>query len=58
MGGAGRRGTRPTASNVNYTTGETVASSVVVKLSDSGDVCVFSKAAADVIVDVNGYLTD
>lgn len=51
-------GTRPTASNVNYTAGQTVASSAVVKLSESGDICVFSKAAADVIVDVNGYLTD
>lgn len=52
------RGTpRPTASNVNYAPGQTVANAVVARIGAGGDVCVFNLAPVDVIVDVAGYLT-
>jgi hypothetical protein len=46
---------RPTASNVNYVVGDTVPNAVVAKVGAGGKVCVFSYAATDMIVDVNGY---
>ena len=48
--------TAPTASNVNYTPGSFVANGVTAKLDANGDVCIFTLAAADVLVDANGYL--
>ena len=50
--------TRPTASNLNYVPGAIVANSAVAKLDPQGNVCVFSKARANVIVDVAGTLPD
>ncbi len=44
----------PNASNVNYVAGDTVPNAVVAKLGAGGKVCVFSYAATDLIVDVNG----
>jgi hypothetical protein len=49
---------RPTASNLNYLPGAVVANSAVAKLDAQGNVCVFSKARANVIVDVAGTLPD
>ena len=50
--------TPPTASNVNYGTGQTIANRVVVEVgSDTGQVTLFSAAPTDVIVDVSGYFT-
>jgi hypothetical protein len=46
---------RPNASSLNYVAGATVANSVVVKVGDGGQVCMFSLAATDLIADVNGY---
>lgn len=46
----------PSASNVNYDTTRVVANSAIVQLDEHGDVCVFSLATTDVIVDVTGYL--
>lgn len=52
------RGTaRPTASNVNYAPGQTIANAVVARVGAGGAVCVFNLAPTDVIVDVAGYLT-
>ena len=45
----------PLASNVNYLAGGVVANAVVAKVGDGGRVCVFSLAASDLVVDVNGW---
>jgi hypothetical protein len=47
--------TPPTASNLNNIVGHTVANTVIAKIGDSGEVCVFTLTATHVIVDVNGY---
>ena len=47
-------GLPPNASSINYWTGQAVANSVVVKLSDAGEVCLFSWTETHVIVDVAG----
>ena len=46
----------PTASNLNYVAGQTIPNLVVSKLSAAGTVCLYTKAPADLIVDVAGYL--
>jgi 5'-nucleotidase len=48
--------TPPTASTLNYIAGVDVANEVFVALSASGAVCVFSSSAADVAIDVVGYV--
>jgi hypothetical protein len=47
--------TRPLASNVNFTAGATVANAVVVKVGTNGEVCLYSSAHVDVVVDANGW---
>ena len=47
---------RPDASNLNFDTGQTVANSVMSSLGTDGTVCVYTHTAADIIVDVNGWL--
>ena len=47
----------PTASNLNYHEGQTIPNLVVSKLSSAGTVCLFTKSAADLIVDVGGFIT-
>jgi hypothetical protein len=49
-------GTVPGASSVNYVAGGTVANEVIAKLSPTGSLCVYTSAAADVLVDVVGYV--
>jgi hypothetical protein len=49
-------GVRPTTSNVNYTAGAVRANNTLTKLSPSGTVCIFSKAASHVIVDITGWV--
>jgi len=46
----------PTASNLNYRAGQAIANAVVAGISAGGDVCVFTSAASDVVVDVAGTL--
>ena len=46
----------PVTSNVNYLPGQVVANAALSRLSPTGTVCVFSKADADVLIDVNGYV--
>ncbi|MFJ9936390.1 hypothetical protein ACIRSJ_25130 [Streptomyces virginiae] len=50
-------GQTPTASNLNFTAGQTVANSVIVPVSADGRISVFNGAWAgtDVVVDVVGY---
>ena len=46
----------PTASNLNYTAGRTVANAVVARLDDGGGACLFTKGAAHLVVDVSAYI--
>jgi hypothetical protein len=50
-------GDQPTASNVNFVAGATVADAVLAKLGSNGSVCVFTSASTDLVVDVTGYLS-
>ncbi len=45
----------PTASNINYTTGSTVANMVVARVGPDGTVCLYNNEATHLVVDVNGY---
>ena len=45
---------RPTVSTVNYRAGGVVANHTIVPL-DRGDVCIYSKSATDIVIDVYGY---
>ena len=47
--------TRPEASNINYSTGETIANSAIAKPGVGGKICIYTYATADVLVDVAGY---
>jgi hypothetical protein len=47
----------PNASNLNYSAGETTANRVIVRLSASGKIALWSSTPTDVIVDVSGYFT-
>jgi hypothetical protein len=50
---------RPTASNLNFVSGQTVPNRVMVKLSSAGQVTLFNAAGSvNVIVDVAGWYTD
>ena len=48
--------TLPTASSLNYTAGQVVANAVLAKLGTNGRICIYTHAATDIIVDVNGYV--
>ncbi|MCU1368582.1 MAG: hypothetical protein JWN39_4221, partial [Ilumatobacteraceae bacterium] len=45
--------TRPTASNVNFSAGQTIPNAVLAKIGPNGTICIYTQTAADVIVDVN-----
>jgi hypothetical protein len=47
-------GTRPDTSTLNFTTGQTIANSVVTPISANGTICVYVYGKADVLIDVNG----
>ncbi len=46
---------RPTASNVNYVAGRTMAAAAIARLGEGGSLCVYTHAATHLIVDVNGH---
>ena len=46
---------QPWSSNLNYDIGVTRAVTVVAQLGGAGDVCVYTRAAAHVVVDLTGY---
>ena len=48
-------GPRALVSNINYSTGDTVANAVITPVSTNGSICIFSSADADVVVDINGW---
>ena len=47
----------PTASNLNFSRGQTIANLVSVKLASDGAVCIYTSSAAHVLADVAGYTT-
>jgi hypothetical protein len=46
---------QPVVSNLNYVAGQVTSNRVIVPLSASGQISVYSSSAANVIVDVSGY---
>ena len=46
----------PDASNLNYGSGQTIPNAVFAKLGVDGRVCIYTYAAAHLIVDVNGFV--
>ena len=42
---------RPTASNVNYTAGQTVANYVAVRVPGNGQICVYTLARSHIVID-------
>ena len=45
----------PNASNLNYATGQTIPNMVIAKLGTGGAICLYTLAAAHLIVDASGY---
>ena len=52
-----RNSARPNAANLNHAAGEVIANSVVAKLGGDGQICMFTSAFTEMIVDVAGYFT-
>ncbi|CAN5425478.1 hypothetical protein BH10ACT2_BH10ACT2_12500 [soil metagenome] len=46
---------RPTASNLNFKAGDVIPNAVITSLGTGGNVCIFSSAGTDLLVDVSGY---
>lgn len=46
----------PNASNLNYVAGQTVPNAVITGTGTNGEVCIYSRNTADVVVDLNGWL--
>jgi hypothetical protein len=49
--------TVPTTSTVNFAAGRDIANSTIANLAADGSVCVYSSSAANVIVDITGWLS-
>ena len=47
-------GGRPDTSNINFGPGQTIANFAVVQPDVNGEICVYSSAAADILIDVMG----
>ena len=48
-------GDPPTASNLNYGTGTTIANAAITKLSAAGTICIFTQQATHLLADVTAY---
>ena len=48
-------GTRPDASNLNFTAGQTIPNSVIAPVSANGEVCFYVYGTAHLLADVSGY---
>src|SRR5262249_19628740 len=46
----------PTASNLNFRAGDTIANAVISRIGDGGRICLYNYAPTQLVVDVNGYL--
>jgi hypothetical protein len=51
-------GTRQEVSNLNYTSGQTVANAVIASLSLTDTICVYAQTPVDIIIDINGWYSD
>jgi len=49
--------TRPTASNLNFRAGVTVANGVIAKVGTGGKVCIYVDNATNLLADVSGFFT-
>ena len=49
-------GTRPDASNLNFTTGQTIPNSVLAPVSQPATVCFYVYGTAHLLADVSGYI--
>jgi hypothetical protein len=47
----------PDVSNLNFSTGETIANAVTVTIGAGGAICVYTIAKTDLIVDLDGIYT-
>ena len=47
---------RPTASNLNYTAGQTIPNLVISKIGAGGKVCLYTLADTDLVVDAAGTM--
>ena len=50
-------GARDLVSSVNFAAGETVSNAVIATVSADGNVCFYSLATADLVVDINGWFS-
>ena len=50
-------GTRPDASNLNFTPGQTIPNAVIAPVSADGKVCFYVYGKAHLLADVSGYFT-
>jgi hypothetical protein len=48
-------GTRPATSNLNYTSGRTVANTVITPVSGAGKVCFYAHGTTHLIADLSGW---
>jgi hypothetical protein len=48
--------TRPLASNVNYNGNDISFNAVLAKIGTNGNVCIYTSADTDLIIDINGYV--
>jgi len=48
-------GTRPGTSNLNYTSGQTVANTVITPVSATGKVCFYADGTTHLIADLSGW---
>ncbi|MGA1344649.1 MAG: trypsin-like serine protease [Ilumatobacteraceae bacterium] len=51
-------GARPTVSNLNFVSGQTVPNAVVAPVAADGTVCLYVYGTADLLADVSGYFVD
>jgi Domain of unknown function DUF11/Bacterial Ig domain len=49
---------RPVAASANFSAGVTGANELLAELDENGEVCVFTSAAADLVVDASGFLAE
>ncbi len=47
---------QPTASNLNYAANQTTPNAVITRIGVGGRICLYTKAAAHLVVDVNGFM--
>ena len=46
---------KPLASALNYRTGVNIANEFTVPIGDNGDICIYTSAETDIVVDIYGY---